>query len=59
MSKMAELEMDILDMLDEGYRPASIASILNVPVTYVYDVVEIQQEKGNTEVFSPFETVNS
>jgi hypothetical protein len=59
MSKMAELDMEIRNMLDDGYRPVTIASVLNVPVTFVYDVVEIQQEKGNTEVFSPFETINS
>ena len=59
MSKMAELDMEIRNMLDDGYRPVTIASVLNVPVTFVYDVVETQQEKDNTEVFSPFSTVNS
>ena len=59
MSKMAELDMEINDMLDEGFRPVTIASMMGVPVTWVYDVVEMQQEKGNTEVFSPFETINS
>ena len=60
MSKMSELDYDIQNMLEEGYRPVTIATMLGVPVTWVYDVAEIQQEeKGNTEVFSPFETVNS
>lgn len=59
MSKIAELEMDILDMLEDGYRPVTIASMLGVPVTWVYDVVETQQEESNTEVFSPFLTINS
>ena len=59
MSKMAELAMDVQNMLDDGYRPVTIATMLNIPVTWVYDVAEMQQEKGNTEVFNPYNTVNS
>jgi|LauGreDrversion4_2_1035121.scaffolds.fasta_scaffold171310_2 hypothetical protein len=60
MSKMADLDLDIQLMLEDGYRPVTIASMLGVPVTWVYDVAEKQQqEEGNTEVFSPFETINS
>lgn len=60
MSKMSELDIDIQNMLEEGYRPVTIATMLGVPVTWVYDVAEIQQEeKGNTEVFNPYNTVNS
>lgn len=59
MSKMAELDMEITDMLDDGYRPVTIASILNVPVTWIYEVAEKQQEESNTEVYSPYATVNS
>jgi hypothetical protein len=59
MSKMAELDMEIRTMLDDGYRPVTIASVLNVPVTWVYEVADPETEKGNTEVFSPFETINS
>lgn len=68
MSKMAELAMDVQNMLDDGYRPVTIATMLNVPVTWVYDVAEMQQEydvaemqqeKGNAEVFNPYNTVNS
>lgn len=56
---MAELDMEIRTMLDDGYRPVTIASVLNVPVTWVYEVADPETEKGNTEVFSPFETINS
>ena len=56
---MAELEIDILTMLEDGYRPVTIASILSVPITWVYEVAENGEEEMNTEVFSPFETINS
>ena len=59
MSKMSELVIDIEEMLDEGYRPLTISALLNVPVTWVYDVAEIQHTEGNTEVYSPYNTVNS
>lgn len=59
MSKMAELAMDVQNMLDDGYRPVTIATMLNIPVTWIYDVAEMQQEKGNTEVYNPYNTVNS
>lgn len=57
--KMAELDLEICEMLEQGYRPVTIASVLEVPVTWVYEVAESHQEKGNTEVYSPFSTVNS
>ncbi len=59
MSKMAELDMEIRTMLDDGYRPVTIASVLNVPVTWIYEVTDSDTEKSNTEVYSPFETINS
>ena len=58
MSRMADLELDIIDMLDEGYRPATIASMLGIPITWVYEAAE-NAEESNTEVYSPFETINS
>ena len=39
MSKMADLDMEIRQMLDEGLRPFSIASLLNIPLEMVYDVI--------------------
>lgn len=60
MSKMSELDIDIKNMLEEGFRPVTIATILEVPVIWVYSVAERQQpEKGNTEVFNPYNTINS
>ena len=40
MSKMADLDMQIREMLDDGVSPTSIAKILEVPLSMVYDVLE-------------------
>ena len=55
---MAELELDILDMLDEGRSPQYISTVLEVPVTWVYEASKNNSEM-NTEVFNPYGTVNS
>ena len=57
MSKMANLHMEIETMLIEGTHPATISAVLDIPVVFVYDVVE--KIEGQTEEFSPFRTVNS
>jgi hypothetical protein len=58
MSKMAELAMEIEDMLIDGRHPVMIAQVLEVPLPMVYDVLEsIGQEP--VEELSPFETMNS
>ena len=56
MSKMSEIHQDIVDMLEQGDRPIKIATLLNIPLNMVYDVLE-QMEAS--EEYSPFETVNS
>ena len=40
MSKMADLDMEIRNLLDEGISPPNIANILGVQLTMVYDVLE-------------------
>ena len=40
MSKMADLDMEIRNLLDEGISPPRIAKMLDVPLTMVYDVLE-------------------
>lgn len=40
MSKMAELSMDIEDLLRDGMSPKFIAVSLNVPLEMVYDTIE-------------------
>ena len=57
MSKMAELYTEIEDMLEKGTHPATISAVLDVPVVFVYDVIESLE--GQTEELSPFETINS
>jgi hypothetical protein len=57
MSKMADLYMEIGEMLEKGNHPATISAVLDVPVFFVYDVVE--SIHSETEEFSPFRTINS
>jgi hypothetical protein len=57
MSKMANLYMEIEEMLEKGTHPATISAVLDVPVIFIYDVVE--SIEGQTEEFSPFRTINS
>ena len=57
MSKMANLYMEIEEMLEKGTHPATMSAVLDVPVVFVYDVIETIE--GQTEELSPFETVNS
>jgi len=56
MSKMANLDLSIRDMLDEGYNPVSISVRLGIPLHFVYDILEYEQD---IEELSPFNTVNS
>ena len=57
MSKMANLYMEIETMLEGGTHPATISAVLDVPVIFIYDVIE--SIEGQTEEFSPFRTINS
>lgn len=40
MSKMAELSLDIEELLAEGMSPKFIAVTLNCPIEMVYDTIE-------------------
>jgi hypothetical protein len=60
MSQMSELDIDIRTMLDNKIHPTKIAKQLQIPLTWVYDTLEnMDDSENNTEVFSPFETMNS
>lgn len=60
MSQMSELAIDIENMLEQKIHPTKIAKQLQIPLTWVYDTLEnMDDTEGNTEVYSPFETVNS
>jgi hypothetical protein len=56
---MSELSIDIELMLEQGYNPVRIAEYLEVPITWIYEANETTEDKSNTEVYSPFDTVNS
>ena len=47
MSRMADLDLEIREMLDEGLRPFTIASLLKVPLQMVYDVIESETENDS------------
>ena len=59
MSKMADLSLEIQDMLERGSDPVTIAKILEIPITWVYETSEHMDVESSTEVFSPFSTMNS
>ena len=56
MSKMADLDLSIRDMLEEGCNPVSISVRLGIPVHFLYDILEYEQ---GPEELSPYNTVNS
>lgn len=45
MSKMAELDMEIRNMLEDGLRPITIAGLLAIPLQMVYDVLDAQEDE--------------
>ena len=53
MSKMSDLGLDISDMLEDGYLPVTIARLLEVPIDWVYEVADPEEDS------SPFATINS
>ena len=49
MSRMSDIDMQIQELLDQGQTPFMSAQMLDVPVTWIYEVEEN----------SPFATTNS
>jgi NAD-specific glutamate dehydrogenase len=39
---MADLDLEIRNMLDEGLTPARISTLLGIPMQMVYDIVDAQ-----------------
>jgi hypothetical protein len=58
MSVISELSIDIHNMLTEGFSPNTIARILEIPVSWVYETMT-QECDVDDELYSPFETSNS
>ena len=73
MSKLAELAYDIEQMWIEGYRPSTIAAMLECPVSLVYDWLEDNSITEDEDIdpaewdqafpqesdYDPFDTINS
>ena len=53
MSAMSNLTVEISDMLEAGYLPVTVARLLEIPVNWVYETADPEEE------LSPFQTVNS
>ena len=57
MSKMSDLVLDVGYLLKEGKSPMEVARELEIPVSWVYEAQEMDQD--SEENLSPFVTVNS
>jgi hypothetical protein len=55
MSKMAELSLEIEELLADGMSPKFIAVTLNVPIEMVYDTIE---QLENLELEKQFEMMS-
>ena len=53
MSKMSDLSLEVTEMLEAGYLPVTVAKMLEIPINWVYETADVEDELG------PFETVNS
>jgi hypothetical protein len=54
MSKINELDQDIQYMLSKGYSAVDISQQLEIPTSWVFEVMQNHQED-----FGPFATINS
>lgn len=45
MSKMSEISLEIQDLLTEGVHPTKIAKTLKVPLTWIYDTLEMMESE--------------
>jgi hypothetical protein len=54
MKETYELEeqsdLRIMDMFNEGLKPTTIAAILNIPLTMVYEVIEQDFDFSNPDI---------
>jgi uncharacterized protein YjcR len=59
MSIMKDLAYDIEQMWIEGYRPITIAGLLDCHVDLVYDWIESNNLSADEASYDPYDTVNS
>ena len=50
----AELHAKIMDLIDEGLKPISVAGILGIPLEMVYDTVE-QNDEFEDDMFQVYD----
>lgn len=54
---------EIKKMVMDGTHPVTIAHIYGVSITVIYDIIDIMYDDddltGNSEDYSPFQTINS
>lgn len=53
MSRMAEIAFEIEDMLMQGFKPTTIAAMLQVPIQWVEDAEEKVMQLGNPYFYGP------
>jgi len=44
---MSDIAIEIQNMLEQGFRPTTVASVLNVPLDWVYVQAESMQHTTN------------
>ena len=49
MSRMADLDLEIRNMIEEGLQPFTIATLLDVPLQMVYDVLDTQEDESTID----------
>jgi len=54
MSKMADLDLAIKELLTAGNDPVIVAQFLEIPITWIYETSDNVDED-----FNPFNTINS
>jgi uncharacterized protein YjcR len=59
MSIMKDLAYDIEQMWIEGYRPITIAGLLDCHVDLVYDWIESNNLSADEASYDPHDTINS
>jgi hypothetical protein len=55
MSKMADLDITIQEMILEGYEPTVIANVLNVPIEWVEATMVSMEPESGDESFDAFD----
>ena len=55
---MADLDIEIREMLERDTNPVVIAKMLDIPITWVYDTLE-RMDDPDEELYHPNNTVNS